>query len=58
MQQTENQVAPSVAFDSTSDSVGIVPLDDQILAQVVGGVAALGPGAGWLVSSSGPGNGW
>jgi len=57
MQQTQNQVAPSVAPASTPESVGIVPLDDQILAQVVGGVSFVGPGAGWLVCQ-GPGTGW
>jgi len=57
MQQTENPVVPSVTFASTPDSVGIVALDDETLGQVVGGVA-MGPGAGWFVSESGPGTGW
>ena len=58
MQQTEILVVPPVVFASTPDSVEIVALDDQLLAQVVGGVAAMGPGAGWLVSAAGPGTGW
>ena len=58
MQQTQNPVAPSVACASAPNPVGIVPLDDQMLSQVVGGVA-VGPGTGWsLVTSSGPGTGW
>jgi len=58
MQQTENPVAPSVAVASTPDSVGIVALDDQILAQVVGGKTLMGPGNGGLLSYGGPGSGW
>jgi hypothetical protein len=59
MQQTENPVVPSVAVASTPDSIGIVALDDQILAQVVGGLALRGPGTGWLDSLAyGPGAGW
>ena len=42
MQQTQNPVVPSVAVASTPDSIGIVALDDQILAQVVGGTGASG----------------
>lgn len=58
MQQTQDQVAPSVPFVSKAELLEIVPLDDQMLGQVVGGAAAFGPGTGWFVATTGPGNGW
>jgi len=59
MQQTQNPVVPSVAVASTPDSIGIVALDDQFLAQVVGGLVLRGPGTGWADSlACGPGAGW
>ncbi len=58
MQQSQDQVAPSVPFASQSEGLEIVPLDDHLLGQVVGGVAAIGPGTGWSVVAMGPGHGW